>query len=75
MRVPTSVQAQLEYLRHELREQRLSWGDLADLQSLADFIDVNDAELLEAAGVPEVHEADEDVRCWECRQDFAALLG
>ena len=43
----------LEYLRQELRAERISYGDLAELQSLADYIDDNDVELLEAAGVEE----------------------
>ena len=43
----------LEYLRQELRAERISYGELAELQSLADYIDDNDVELLEAAGVEE----------------------
>ena len=43
----------LEYLRGELRAERISYGELAELQSLADQIDPGDVELLEAAGVPE----------------------
>lgn len=43
----------LEYLRGELRAERISWGELAELQSLAAFIPAGDVELLEAAGVPE----------------------
>jgi len=43
----------LEYLRGELRAERLSWGEVAELQGLAEHIDPSDVELLEAAGVPE----------------------
>jgi len=43
----------LEYMRGELRAERISYGDLAELQSLAQFIEPGDTELLEAAGVPE----------------------
>lgn len=43
----------LEYLRGELRAERISYGELAELQGLASFIDPGDVELLEAAGVPE----------------------
>ena len=43
----------LEYLRGELRAERISYGELAELQSLAGEIDPGDVELLEAAGVPE----------------------
>jgi hypothetical protein len=45
--------ARLEYLRGELRAERISTGELAELQSLAAFIAPGDVELLEAAGVPE----------------------
>lgn len=43
----------LEYLRGKLRAERLSYGDLAELEVLAEFIMEDDVELLEAAGVPE----------------------
>lgn len=45
--------ARLEELREALRAQNISWGELADLQGLAEFIPADDVELLEAAGVPE----------------------
>ena len=47
------IKARLEYLRKELRAGRISYGELAELQSLAKYIDSGDVELLEAAGVPE----------------------
>lgn len=43
----------LEYLRNELRNESISWSELHELQSLTQYIDPNDVELLEAAGVPE----------------------
>ena len=43
----------LEYFRLELREERISYEELAELQSLAWAIEEGDVELLEAAGVPE----------------------
>jgi hypothetical protein len=46
----------LEYLRSELRAERISWGELHELQSLAEHIEPGDVELLEAAGVPEFPE-------------------
>lgn len=46
----------LEYLRGELRAERISYGELAELQGLAPFIAAGDVELLEAAGVPEFPE-------------------
>ena len=47
------IKKRLEYLRQELRAERISYGELIELQSLADHIDPNDVELLEPAGVPE----------------------
>lgn len=47
------IKARLEYLRGELRAERISYGELAELQSLTKHIDSSDVELLEAAGVPE----------------------
>ena len=43
----------LEHLRGEIRAERISWGELADLQDMAELIDPGDTELLEWAGVPE----------------------
>lgn len=48
-----TVKDRLEYLRGELRAARISYGELAELQSLAEHIEPGDVELLEAAGVPE----------------------
>jgi len=47
------IKSRLEYLRQELRHERISYGELAELQSLAEYIEEGDVELLEAAGVPE----------------------
>jgi len=46
-----SIKQRLEYLRMELREERISYGEILELQSLADHIEDGDVELLEAAGV------------------------
>lgn len=51
-----AIKARLEYLRQELRAERLSYGDIAELQSLVRHIDKGDVELLEAAGVAEHEE-------------------
>lgn len=47
------IKERLEYLRQELRQERISYGELLELQSLAEYIDNGDVELLEPAGVPE----------------------
>lgn len=48
----------LEELRVEIRAERISYGELAELQSLSGHIAEGDVELLEWAGVPE-HPEDE----------------
>ncbi len=47
------MQPRLEELRAELRAERISYGELHELQCLADYIQNGDVELLEAAGVTE----------------------
>lgn len=49
----TATKQRLEYLRAQLRAERLSYGDIVELQNLAEYIETGDVELLEAAGVPE----------------------
>ena len=46
----------LEYLRGEILAERMSYGDITELQSLVEFIDPDDVLLLEWAGVPEFSE-------------------
>lgn len=55
----SAIKERLEYLRGELRAERISWGELHELQGLAEHIEPGDVELLEAAGVPE-HPEDDD---------------
>ena len=50
------IRERLEQLRRELRAERISWGELHELQTLAPYIQPDDVELLEAAGVDE-HQA------------------
>jgi len=47
------IEDRLEQLRAELRSERISYGELVELQSLAEYIDKDDVELLEAAGINE----------------------
>lgn len=51
-----TIKERLEYLRGELRAERLSWDEVHELQCLAPHIEPDDVELLEAAGVPEFPE-------------------
>jgi len=50
-----TIKARLKYLRGELRAERISYGELAELQDMASRGEIppDDVELLEAAGVPE----------------------
>ena len=52
----SAIKERLEYLRGEIREERISYGELVELQSLAEHIDPDDVELLQCAGVPEFPE-------------------
>lgn len=76
----SSIKDRLEYLRGELRAERISYEELAELQSLAEHIEPDDVELLEAAGVPE-GEAPPDrspwMICQECHGEgkSSAYLG
>ena len=45
----------LEYLRQEIRAERISYAELAELADLVPFIASDDVELLEWAGVKEVN--------------------
>lgn len=47
-----AARGRLEYLRRELRAERISYGEMAELADLVPYIEAGDTELLEAAGVP-----------------------
>jgi hypothetical protein len=47
------IKARLEDLRSALRSESISYGELHELQGLAEHIEPGDVELLEPAGVPE----------------------
>ncbi len=48
-----TITDRLDYLRGEIEGERISQGEIAELQSLADYIDSGDVVLLEWAGKPE----------------------
>lgn len=54
--VAETIAERLEYLRGEIDAERISYSELAELQSLAEHIDPSDVQLLEWAGVPEFPE-------------------
>jgi hypothetical protein len=47
------IKLRLEYLRSEIRAEKISYSEIAELQSLTKYIDKNDVELLQWAGVGE----------------------
>lgn len=54
--VVNPVSERLEYLRGEIIAERISYGEIAELQSLAEYIDEGDVLLREWAGIPEFEE-------------------
>ena len=50
---PQQIKDRLEYLRAEIQAERISTEEIVELQSLTQYIEAGDVELLEAAGVPE----------------------
>ena len=50
------IKNRLEYLRGEIEAERISYCEIAELQSLAEYIEPGDTVLLEWAGVPESEE-------------------
>ena len=77
MSIPNNIAVRLEELRAMIvNEEDISYGELAELQDMADYISNDDYELLQWAGVPEGHETDPDgefavcgdpLICHECR--------
>lgn len=63
------IKERLEYLRGEIKAERISYGEIVELQSLAEYIEPGDVVLLEWAGVPE---NDNDI-CRNC--DAASISG
>lgn len=50
---PIEIEERLEELRQAIRDENISYGEIVELQSLARYIDEDDVELLEWAGVEE----------------------
>ena len=48
-----AIKKRLEYFRREIEAECISWAEIAELQSLAKYIDPGDTLLFEWAGVPE----------------------
>lgn len=61
------IQERLEYLREQIEKECISYSEIAELQSLAEYID-DDVVLLEWAGVPENS-------CRRCGKDVTECNG
>jgi hypothetical protein len=67
----SKAKERLEYLRQEIRAERISYGEIAELQSLREYIDSGDVELLEWAGVLECQNKDANGNaCYNCESGF-----
>jgi hypothetical protein len=51
-----AITERLEYLRSQIIAECISYGEIAELQDLAEYIDDGDVLLLQWAGVPEFEE-------------------
>ena len=49
----STIKRRLNYLRKEIEAERISMGEILELQSLVKYIDPSDVLLLEWAGVKE----------------------
>lgn len=47
------IKSRLEYLRSLVIDEKISYGEIAELQSLAKYIDKNDPQLRQWAGIEE----------------------
>lgn len=48
-----AIKKRLEEIRTEIQNERISYGEIQELQNLAQYIDKDDVELLQWAGVEE----------------------
>jgi len=60
-----NIKKRLEYLRQEIEHERISYGEIAELESLSDYINKDDTLLLEWAGIKE---DDETEQCDKCKK-------
>jgi len=53
MKIKKEITKRLEAIRKSIRAENISYAEIAELQSLAEYIEPGDTELLEPAGVLE----------------------
>jgi len=59
VKAPIKVKKRLEAIRKSIQNENVSYGEMAELQSLSKDIDPSDVELREAAGMPQFEDEDE----------------
>jgi len=52
-KVSDTIKKRLEYFREEIKAERISQQEILELQSLSEYIDISDVELLQWSGIPE----------------------
>jgi len=68
-----NIKKRREYLRQEIQAERISYSEIAELQSLAEYIEDDDVLLLEWAGVPECQNKDANGNaCYNCENESGA---
>ncbi len=70
MTTEPTIENRLAAIRKSIEAENISWGEIIELQSLAEYIDPGDPLLLEWAGVPEV-----EARCEVCDSRAVGVLG
>lgn len=75
MKTTQLIKDRLEYLRGEIRAERISYGEQAELQSLIEHIDEDDVELLEHAGVKEGRTPKQHLRIVELQMQIMDWMG
>lgn len=48
-----TIEQKLDYIRTQIEQECISYGEIVELQSLVEYINPGDTLLLEWAGVPE----------------------
>ena len=56
IKTDTTIKERLEYLRGEIEKECISTEEVAELESLKEYIEPGDTVLLEWAGVPEFND-------------------
>ena len=70
----TNHKERLEYLRNQIEGECISYGEIAELQGLAEYIEPGDVELAEWADIPE-DEFNDPGRARSHRSDFERWSG